>query len=133
VLGKDGGALKQMLMPFQFGLGGTVGDGSQTVSWIHIRDLMRAYITAIKNPSYKGIYNLTAPYPTTNRDLTKALGKALGRPTVFSIPKFMLQLKYGEGAQVLLKGQTVFPKRLMESGFTFLFPEIKGALKDCVS
>jgi uncharacterized protein (TIGR01777 family) len=133
VLGRDGGALKQMLIPFKLGLGGTIGDGSQPFSWVHIKDLINTYLTVIENNKYEGIYNLTAPNPTTNRGFTKALSKALCRPALLCIPKFLLRLQLGEGAYVLTKGQTVIPKRLIDSGFTFLFPEIDEAVKDCVS
>ena len=133
VLGKNGGALKQMLIPFKFGLGGTIGDGAQPFSWIHIKDLIRAYFTVIDNSSYEGIYNLTAPNPTTNKGLTKALGKALCRPTLLRIPKFLLRLQFAEGAKILASGQTVLPKRLLDSGFSFSFPHIEEAVKDCVS
>jgi uncharacterized protein (TIGR01777 family) len=133
VLGKDGGALKQMLTPFKLGMGGTIGDGSQPFSWIHIKDLIRAFQTAIDDPSYEGIYNLTSPNPTTNKGLTKALGKALGKPTIMQVPKFVLRLQLGEGAQVVSEGQAVLPDRLMNSGFSFLFKDIDDAVRDCVA
>jgi uncharacterized protein (TIGR01777 family) len=133
VLGKDGGALKKMLIPFKSGLGGTIGDGSQAFSWVHIKDLIQAYRTAIDNPAYEKIYNLTSPNPTTNKGLTMALGKALHKPAILRIPKFVLRLQLGEGAQALSEGQTVIPKRLLDSSFTFSFPEIEEAVKDCVS
>ncbi len=133
VLGKDGGALKEMLAPFQLGLGGTIGEGSQPFSWIHISDLKRAFQTAIDDESYEGVYNLTAPNPTTNKGLTKALGKALGKPTIMTVPKFVLRLQLGEGAQVLTEGQAVLPERLINSGFSFSFNDIEAAVKDCVS
>lgn len=133
VLGKGGGALKQMITPFKLGLGGTIGDGSQPFSWVHMSDLVRAYITVFDDMSYEGIYNLTAPNPTTNKGVTHALGKALGMPTLLRIPKFALSLQFGQGAQVLTSGQTVLPKRLLDSGFTFTFPKIDDAVRDCVS
>ena len=132
VLGKDGGALKKMLLPFKFGLGGKIGDGLQPFSWIHIKDLIRAYLTVIDFNSYTGIYNLTAPEPTTNSGLTEALGKALSRPTFLPVPNAVLRLRFGEGAKVLIKGQTVIPTRLLVSGFEFLFPDIQKAITDCV-
>lgn len=133
VLGRDGGALKQMITPFKFGMGGTIGDGSQGFSWIHIKDLSRAYILAIENSTCEGIYNLTAPHPTTNKGLTIALSKALKKNAFLSIPLSVLKLRYGEGADALINGQTVIPKRLLESGFDFLFPVIDEAVRDCVS
>jgi uncharacterized protein (TIGR01777 family) len=133
VLGRDGGALKQMITPFKFGLGGTIGDGSQGFSWIHIKDLSRAYIYAIENSACEGIYNLTAPDPSTNRGLTVALSKALKKNSFISIPLSVLRLRYGEGADALINGQSVIPKRLLESGFDFLFTEIDEAVRDCIS
>ena len=133
VLGKDGGALKQMITPFKMGMGGTIGNGSQPFSWIHIRDLVNAYETVIQDNSFNGIYNLTAPNPTTNKGLTEAMGKALGKPALLRIPKFVLQLQYGEGAQVLANGQEVIPDKLLREGFRFEYAEINEAVKDCVS
>jgi len=130
VLGADGGVLKKMLIPFRLGIGGTIGSGDQSFSWVHIEDLVRAYFTVIENSRYEGIYNLTAPNPTTNRGLTEALGRSLHRPTLMQIPPFVLRLQLGEGAEVLLKGQRVLPKRLLESGFVFTFAEIQEAIDD---
>lgn len=133
VLGRDGGTMKKIITPFKFGLGGTIGDGSQGFSWIHIKDLLRAYIFAIENSTCKGIYNLTAPNPTTNRGLTIALSKALKKHAFLHIPRSVLKLRYGEGADALINGQSVIPKRLLEIGFEFLFPEIDEAVRDCIS
>ncbi len=133
VLGRNGGALQQMLPPFKMGIGGTIGDGTQPFSWIHLRDLAHALETAIDDRTFKGIYNLTAPEPTTNRGLTQALGRALGRPAIMPVPLFILRMKFGEGAQVLASGQEVLPERLLEHGFSFSFTDIDHAVKDCVS
>jgi uncharacterized protein (TIGR01777 family) len=126
VLGKDGGALKQMLPPFKIGMGGTIGDGSQPFSWVHIKDLIQAFERAIDDESYEGVYNLTSP-------LTKALGKALEKPTIMQVPKFVLRLQLGEGAQVLTEGQNVLPERLLAIGFSFSFNNIEDAVKDCIA
>jgi uncharacterized protein (TIGR01777 family) len=133
VLGLNGGALQKMLIPFRMGLGGVIGHGKQPFSWVHIEDLIRAYTTVIERDSYQGIYNLTSPHPTTNAGLTKALGHALHKPAFVHVPAFMFKLQLGEGAKVLLEGQRVLPKRLLESGFTFRFTEIEGALEDLLS
>lgn len=133
VLGKNGGALQQMLPLFKIGLGGTIKNGSQPFSWIHIQDLARAVSTVIQNHTYEGVYNMTAPHPTTNRGLTKALAKALGKPAFLPVPAFILRLKFGEGAQILTEGQAVYPQRLVESGFAFKFSEINEAVKNCIS
>ena len=131
VLGK-GGALEKMLPPFKLGVGGTIGDGSQDFSFIHIEDLLNAYEYVIHNQSCEGVYNLTAPTPTTNFGLTKALGKALHRPTIFPVPSFILSLIFSEGAKVLTDGQCAKPKRLMDSGFIFKFETIEDAINDLV-
>jgi NAD dependent epimerase/dehydratase family enzyme len=89
----------------------------------------------VLNPdeSYEGVYNLTSPNPTTNKGLTKALGKALEKPTIMQVPKFVLRLKLGEGAQVLTEGQNVIPERLLAIGFSFSFNNIEDAVKDCIA
>lgn len=132
VLGPGGGVLDKMLPPFRMGLGGVIGDGKQAFSWVHIEDLTRAFFTVIENENYEGIYNLTAPNPTTNEGLTKALGHALHKPTFMRIPLFVLRLQLGEGAEAVTKGQKVLPKRLMEAGFEFKFGTIEAAIGDLV-
>jgi uncharacterized protein len=132
VLGRDGGALAKMLPPFKLGLGGTIGNGRQPFSWIHIKDLVRVFEAAIKDSTYEGVYNMTAPHPTDNLGLTRALGSALSRPTLFPVPEFVLRGLYGEGAKVLTSGQTVIPKRLLDRGFRFDFPTIDDAVADCL-
>ncbi len=131
VLGR-GGALEKMLVPFRLGLGGVIGDGSQPFPWVHIDDLVKAFFAAIESRDFEGVYNLTAPNPTTNRGLTVALAQVLRKPAVIRVPAFVLRIQLGEGAKVLLEGQRVFPKRLLESGFTFSFPSIEEAIDDLV-
>ncbi len=133
VLGKTGGPLQKMLLPFKLGLGGKIGSGMQPFSWIHIDDLTRAYFAAIETTSYSGVYNLTAPNPTTNLGLTKALGKALSRPTFFQIPTSLLKIRFGEGEKILTMGQSVLPQRLLDSGFQFNYTNIQSAIDQCVS
>lgn len=124
IMGSDGGALQKMLLPFKMGVGGIIGDGKQAFSFIHIKDLERFYLHAINNSKLNGIYNMTTPQPTTNYGLTKALGKTLHRPTILPLPTFVLGLIFGEGSTVLTDGQSVLPKRVLESGFTFEFETI---------
>ena len=133
VLGRDGGALKKMLLPFKLGLGGIIGDGKQAFSWIHIHDLLKAHFAALNNVSFQGIYNMTAPKPSTNYQFTKTLGKVLGRPTILPVPTFMLKIVFGEGASILSDGQAAVPKRLLENGFVFDFPDLEGALRNCTA
>lgn len=132
VLG-DGGALTKMLPAFKMGVGGRLGDGEQYMSWIHIRDVVRAIVYALEHDDCQGVYNLTAPEPATNAEFTRALGAALHRPTVLPVPKFALKVAFGEMAEhLLLTGQRVFPRRLLEAGFTFEHPDLQAALTDAV-
>jgi uncharacterized protein (TIGR01777 family) len=132
VLGRGGGALAKMLPLFKLGLGGVIGSGSQAVSWVHISDLASALCIALDDSSYKGVYNLCAPQATTNKGLTCALARVLHRPAFLPVPAFAIKLVFGQGATVLLDGQNVVPKRLLESGFHFGFEWIEDALADLV-
>lgn len=133
ILGANGGALQQMLTPFRLGLGGQIGNGDQAFSWIHIKDLIAAYFFVIENKKYEGIFNLTSPNPTTNKGLTRALGKALHRPAFLRVPAFVLKIRFGEGSSVLIEGQNAVPQRLVEYGFKFRFTEIGSALKEILT
>lgn len=131
VLGKSGGAFKKMITPFKLGLGGIIGNGKQHFSYIHIEDLLEAYKYIIKN-EFDGIFNLTAPIPTTNYEFTKTLGKVLNRATIFTIPEFILKLIFSEGAKVLSDGQSAVPKKLLDLGFEFKYKNIEDSLKSLV-
>ncbi|RBQ28476.1 TIGR01777 family oxidoreductase [Aliarcobacter vitoriensis] len=131
VLGKDGGAFKKMITPFKLGLGGVIGSGKQHFSYIHIEDLLRAYDFVIEN-NFDGVFNLTAPTPTTNEEFTKTLGKVLNRPTIFPVPEFLLKLIFSEGAKVLSDGQSAVPKKLLDLGFEFKYKNIEETLKSLV-
>jgi uncharacterized protein len=131
VLSKRGGALTKMLTPFRLGLGGPIGKGDQYFSWIHLEDMLRGLVHLIVTPSCKGIYNFTAPNPITNLEFSRSLAQALKRPCFFKVPEAVLRLTMGESADLLLYGQRVIPKRLIESGYQFIYPEIERAL-DCV-
>ena len=127
VLGK-GGALHKMLPLFRLGMGGVIGSGKQPYSWVHIKDVLGAFSFVMEHTACKGIYNLTAPHPVTNRIFTHALAKTLKRGAFLPVPSFALKMIYGEGASVLISGQTVYPEHLMKDGYSFQFPEIEGAL-----
>jgi uncharacterized protein len=133
VLGPGGGALAKMLPFFKLGLGGIIGNGEQAFSWVHIADLAKAHCAALQDDSYRGAYNLTAPNPTTNKGLTKALAHTLRRPAILPVPSFALKLLFGEGATVLLDGQSVLPKRLLDAGFDFKYQRIEDAFADLIS
>ncbi len=129
VLSPEAGALSQMIPPFKAFVGGPLGSGKQMMSWIHIQDMIRGILFLIDSES-KGIYNLTAPYPVPNEEFSKDLASALNRPCLFRVPGLAIEVLYGEGANVVLKGQKVVPKRLQEEGFLFKFPELKKSLAD---
>jgi uncharacterized protein (TIGR01777 family) len=133
VLGSDGGALLKMHRPFSIGLGGKLGSGKQAMSFIHIHDLVNAFMFAIGHETLEGVVNAVSPYPSYNAEFTDKLGKVLGQPTWFTVPAFALKLAFGDGAQVLLEGQSVLPEKLMQEGFTFRFPTIQNALVDIFS
>ena len=128
IVGREGGMIGKMWRPFSLGLGGKIGSGEQSLSWIHIEDLCQAYRMGIDDRSMKGIYNLCSPESTTNIELTKTLGALMHRPTFFNIPTWMLRLALSEGADVMLSGQKAYPKALLEHGFEFKYPTIKEAL-----
>ena len=130
VLGKAGGGLATMLLPFKLGVGGRVGSGRQYMSWIAIDDVVGAISHAILSDSLRGPVNAVAPNPVTNREFTKTLGRVLWRPTIFPLPAFAARLVMGEMADDLLLASTrVKPSRLLSSGYEFRFPELQDALR----
>ncbi len=131
VMGKKGGAFAKMLTPFKFGLGGVIGSGNQAFSFIHIDDLLNAYKFVVDN-NLADTFNLTAPKPTTNLGLTRTIGKALRRPTIFPVPEFVLKLIFSEGAKVLTDGQNVVPKKLLSLGFKFKYNDIQETVNSLV-
>ncbi|MFH0960508.1 MAG: TIGR01777 family oxidoreductase [Pseudomonadota bacterium] len=130
VLGRDGGALAEMARPFRFFVGGPLGDGKQWFPWIHVRDLCRAILFAIENNSMSGPMNCVSPNPVRNLELAQAIGKAMGRPSFFTAPAFMIKLILGEFGSVILEGQRAIPQALLENGFKFEFINIDDALRD---
>ena len=131
VLGKNGGALEEMLPIFRLGLGAKIGSGKQFFSWVHIDDVIGAFNFLIKDKTQKGIYNLTSPNPVTNYRFTKELGKMINRPTVLTIPKFVIKMIFGEmGDKLLLNGSAVYPKKLLDSGYEFQFKTIEASLEN---
>jgi uncharacterized protein (TIGR01777 family) len=130
VLARHGGALRQMALPFQFGIGGRVGTGRQYMSWIHIDDWVGLVRLAAIEASLSGPLNLTAPTPVTNAEFAKALGHAMHRPAVMPAPGFAIRLILGEmGDALILGGQRVVPRRAQELGYRFRYPTLDAALR----
>lgn len=130
ILSPAGGALRKMLLPFKFGLGGRIGNGDQFMSWISIDDAVGAIHHGIRTETLCGAVNAVAPTPATNAEFTRALGRVLRRPTLIPVPQFAARLAFGEMADALLLASAqVFPARLQESSYDFRFPELEGALR----
>ncbi len=129
VLGRNGGALSKMELPFKCGVGGVVGSGKQMMSWIHVEDLRELYFDAVKKEEFTGVINATAPNPVNNKTFTKSLGKVLSRPTIFPLPSFAAEVALGELSTILLDGQKVLPKRALELGYNYQYPKIDKALE----
>jgi len=130
VLAHDGGALAKMRLPFSLGLGGKLGDGQQYMSWIHIEDMVHAIQFSLLTPSIEGAVNCTSPQALTNEEFTQALGKQLHRPTWFSVPAVMLNILMGQGAELLLTSQKIYPKKLLDHDFDFNHSTIENTLAD---
>ena len=131
VLGRGGGVLGKLLPVFRLGLGGVVASGEQWWSWIHIDDQVGIYLHAVDGA--EGVLNATAPNPATNRQVTRALGAALGRPTFLPVPAFAGTVLFGEGALMLNEGQRVVPERTLASGYVFRHPDLDEALRSLVA
>jgi uncharacterized protein (TIGR01777 family) len=132
VLGPDGGALKEMLPPFRLGLGGPLGSGRQWMPWIHRDDLIGIILHVLKKNDIKGAVNGTAPYPVTNKEFTRTLGRILRRPVILRVPAFVLRLLFGEFARFLLFSERVVPKTAQDSGYRFCYETLEPALRDCL-
>lgn len=132
-LARDGGALEKLTLPFNMFVGGPIGSGRQVLSWIHRTDWIELVVWLLRRPDAAGAYNATAPQPVTNTEFSKALGNALGRPSWLPVPGFALKIIVGEVAgPALLAGQRVIPKRALEQGFTFQYPDIRSAMQAAV-
>jgi uncharacterized protein (TIGR01777 family) len=129
VVARGGGAWGRLFPLFKAGLGGRMGDGRQYWSFISLHDEVAAIRHLIDTDGLSGPFNLTAPNPVTNREITAAMGRVLHRPTLLTVPAPVLRAVLGELAGDVLGSQRVVPKRLLESGFTFAFPEIEGAIR----
>ncbi|HRQ53433.1 MAG TPA: TIGR01777 family oxidoreductase [Ignavibacteriaceae bacterium] len=130
VLSTEDGALKQMLPPFKFYIGGPLGNGKQWASWLHIEDIIGIYLHAIDNTELRGAVNAASPNPVRMNEFTNTLGNVLHRPSLFPVPKFILRLVIGEAAEVVTASQRVDVQKLLNSDYKFKFDFIKEALKD---
>lgn len=130
VLGRGGGALPRMALPFRFFVGGPLGSGRQYLPWIHRLDWTELVRWIVATPTVRGPVNVTAPHPVTNRELSRAIGHALHRPSLLPVPPFALRLAVGELAETLLTGQRAIPERALSLGYHFRYPEIDRALNN---
>jgi uncharacterized protein (TIGR01777 family) len=130
VLSSQGGALRPLVFPYKLYIGGPIGDGNQVLSWIHIDDEVNAIRFLISNHQASGVYNLTSPNPVTNNEFGKTISKVLRKPHYLPIPGFLMRLALGEVADMVLEGQTVLPRILLESGFIYKYPTLDDALQN---
>jgi uncharacterized protein (TIGR01777 family) len=133
VLSTQGGMLQKMITPFTFFAGGPVGSGKQCISWIHLDDEVAIILDALDNAEYSGAVNAVAPEPVSMNQFAETLGAVMNRPSLLAVPRFVVQLLMGEGADYAVKGQTVIPSFLQEHGFAFARPQLKAALADLLS
>jgi uncharacterized protein (TIGR01777 family) len=133
VLAREGGVLPRFILPYRFFLGGTLGSGRQWFSWIGLEDEIRAIRFLMENQNLRGAFNLAAPNPVTMSEFSRTLGQVLRRPAWTRVPAFVLRLVFGQMAdEVLLASQKAIPKRLMEAGFTFKYPQLRTALEAAI-
>lgn len=134
VLGKDGGLLQKMLLPFRFGSGAILGSGKQWMSWIHITDLVRAIRFLTESIESTGPYNLTAPNPVIMKEFVRTTGRVLGKPSWIKVPAILISSALGPmGKETVLASQHILPTRLLEEGFNFNFPILETALADLLN
>jgi uncharacterized protein (TIGR01777 family) len=132
VLSRDGGALQRMMIPFRLFAGGYLGTGTQWFPWIHRDDLINAMLFSLQHSSLSGAVNFVAPHAVTMKEFCKTLGEAMHSPSWTFVPSFVLRILLGEMAEMLLTGQKVIPKKLLDEGFKFLYSELSQALKEAV-
>ncbi|HMI71403.1 MAG TPA: DUF1731 domain-containing protein [Solirubrobacteraceae bacterium] len=133
VLDADGGALGKMLPFFRLGIGGPVAGGRQYLPWIHADDIVGIYLAALDDESWSGPIIAAAPDPPTNREFSRALGRALHRPAIAPIPALAVRLLYGDMAEIVTEGHRTAPTRALEHGYAFRHTELEPALRDALS
>jgi hypothetical protein len=130
VLAKNGGMLKKLLPSFYCNLGSIIGDGQQVISWVHMDDVIGAILFLINRSELTGAFNITSPTPVSQAEFARTLAKVMHRMLILKTPAFIIQMMFGEmGESLLLQGQRVLPKRLIESGYLFHYPQLLQALK----
>ncbi|WP_255496367.1 TIGR01777 family oxidoreductase [Mucilaginibacter sp. FT3.2] len=131
VLDKDAGALPMLALPLKLFIGSPIGDGKQWISWIHWQDVVDMYLFGIENKTLKGVFNMVAPHPVTNAQMTSAVAKQLHKPLwAPKVPAFLLKLLLGEMSSLVLGSTKVSDKKISEAGFSFKYPEVAHALKE---
>lgn len=130
VMGKDGGALPKMVMPYRFYAGGTVGTGKQWLSWVHIQDVAHLFRFMIEHDQLSGPINVTAPHPVRMEQLGQTISDVLKRPHWLPMPEWAMKALFGEMSGFLLQGQKVLPRKVLETGYTFRFEHVEEALAD---
>ncbi|MGE4272805.1 MAG: TIGR01777 family oxidoreductase [Desulfitobacterium sp.] len=131
VLGSQG-ALTRMIMPFKYYVGGPLGKGTQWLPWIHVEDLIRMIRFIIEHDEITGPVNGTSPAPVRMKDFSKILGEVLKRPSWFPVPEFVLKIVLGQMSEMLLHGQRAIPQKISDTGFEFIFPDLRPALEDAL-
>lgn len=132
VMGRGGGALAGLVPLFRMGMGAVAGNGRQWLSWVHMHDLLSMFLCFMQDTSLSGPFNNTSPHPVTNREFSRAIGRALHRPVFLQAPAWAMHLLYGEMAHLYLTGQKVIPTRHLQSGFEYRYPDIDLALKEAL-
>ena len=135
VLSKKGGALAEFMKPIRLGVAAILGSGKQMISWIHLDDLCRMYISSIENTEMHGSYNAVAPTPVSNATLTVKLASAMKKKFYIPVhvPTFILKLMMGQRSEEVLKSTTVSDAKIKSTGFTFIYPSIEAALNNLIN
>jgi len=128
VLGKHGGALKKMMLPFRMGVGGPMGSGKQYMSWIHQDDMVQAMQFLLEHEAARGAFNMSSPTSVTNAEFSRLLAEALGKKSWLPVPAMFIRLMLGEAASLVLESQRIYPQALLNLGFQFRYPELEPAL-----
>jgi uncharacterized protein (TIGR01777 family) len=128
VLGLEGGALPKMILPYKLFIGGPIGNGSQWMSWIHVKDVIGLLLYSIENKEIHGPMNVVSPNPVTMKEFSQVLSTCLHRPNLLKVPEFALQILLGEMSMLILEGQKVLPTIALQTNYNFQFPSLKDAL-----